>query len=49
MRIPFLFLLIFGLVQLETINEKQDYDQYDDEDLALSIPADAVGVPQEFR
>uniref|UniRef100_A0A8R1E9F7 Activin_recp domain-containing protein n=1 Tax=Caenorhabditis japonica TaxID=281687 RepID=A0A8R1E9F7_CAEJA len=26
-----------------------EYDQYDDEDLALSIPADAVGVPREFR
>ncbi|CAI2344762.1 unnamed protein product [Caenorhabditis sp. 36 PRJEB53466] len=47
MRIFLFFLLVFGLLrELECIKE---YDQYDDEDLALSIPEDAVGVPQEFR
>ncbi|CAP23923.2 Protein CBR-SMA-6 [Caenorhabditis briggsae] len=44
MNIVFLFLLVFGFSHCAV-----DYDQYDDEDLALSIPKDAVGVPKEFR
>uniref|UniRef100_A0A8R1DLU3 receptor protein serine/threonine kinase n=1 Tax=Caenorhabditis japonica TaxID=281687 RepID=A0A8R1DLU3_CAEJA len=43
----FLFLLIFG--HGNCLKTGDEYDQYDDEDLALSIPADAVGVPREFR
>ncbi|KAF1766271.1 hypothetical protein GCK72_006227 [Caenorhabditis remanei] len=47
MNTIFIFLLIFALLKVQ--NCKDDYDQYDDEDLALSIPKDAVGVPMEFR
>uniref|UniRef100_A0A1I7TTE6 receptor protein serine/threonine kinase n=1 Tax=Caenorhabditis tropicalis TaxID=1561998 RepID=A0A1I7TTE6_9PELO len=47
MNTIFLFLLVFGLFQSPECSK--DYDHYDDEDLALSIPKDAIGVPKEFR
>ncbi|CAL2032391.1 unnamed protein product [Caenorhabditis brenneri] len=47
MNTIFLFLLVFGLFHSHSCSE--DWDHYDDENLALSIPKDAIGVPQEFR
>ncbi|CAD6191977.1 unnamed protein product [Caenorhabditis auriculariae] len=46
-----LFLKILFLVTgfSVPVAANSDWDHYDDEDLALSIPADAVGVPAQYR
>lgn len=47
MNITFIFILIFGFFNTQKCSK--DYDHFDDEDLALSIPKNAIGVPKEFR
>ncbi|CAI5442199.1 unnamed protein product [Caenorhabditis angaria] len=45
-----LFIFIIFLLNLKLCEtEKDEWDIYDDENLALSIPSDAQGKPKEFR